>query len=131
MIFLTLIKSLKFPLQDITHVLDYCLWAADIRKEVQSASFLIIMNKMQELPAMLGFLVQAGWPLALGGFSSCSSSRFGVWLQGGDTWPLQSMVVSLESAMPLRSAVRRWSRKAHTNTVLREKLIKANKLLQE
>lgn len=70
---------------------------------------------------MLGFLAQAGWILALGGFSSCSSSRLGVWLHGGGgTWLLQSMAVSLGSAMPRRSAARRccwWSRNVHTRTI--------------
>lgn len=75
-------------------------------------------------PAMLGFLAQGGWLLGLGGFSTCSSSKLGVWLHGGGTWPLQSTVLSLGSTIPRRRAARRccwWSRNAHTSTIGKEK----------
>lgn len=68
-------------------------------------------------PAMLGFLVvQAGWPLALGGLRSCSSSKFGVWLQGAGGCSLPE---SLFTSPPFRKADLLWcwwSRKAQTST---------------
>lgn len=68
-------------------------------------------------PAMLGFLVQAGWPLAGGGFSSCSSMMLDVWLCGGSGSPLHPDVMSLASAKLLRNAARRCNRTAQSTTV--------------
>lgn len=82
-------------------------------------------------PAILGFLVHAGWPLAGGGFRSCNSIISDVWLFGGSGSPLQPDVISLASVRLLRSATRRCNRTAHRTTgkiMHREESLSVNRI---
>lgn len=104
---------------------DYCWYSHALpgsskvpREDGRALTWLSLPSRhaATHLPAMLGFLVQAGWPLAGGGFSSCSSIMLDVWLCGGSGSPLQPDVMSLASAKLLRSATRRCNRTAHSTT---------------